>query len=89
MLEYKRCIGGTYGNFSKLADAKLYCMSDSNCEGITTRQCYKDKNNRYHLCRQTETLGSPTEPMYPCVYTKLGIQTFYSSTVVLVVLKLI
>ena len=93
----KRCIGNIYGNYSTKAEAKLKCISDSNCKEVYVQWlsnvqsvpklfCNEiTKSACYHLCHQTAALES--NPGYP-VYIKLGIQTFDSSTVVLVLLKL-
>ena len=86
-LSSKRCIGSIYGNYSTVADAKLNCSSDSNCKGVTdAADCNGPfQDGCYHLCHQTAVLES--NPGYS-VYIKLGIQTFDSSTFVLVLLKL-
>ena len=85
-LSSKRCIGSIYGNFSTLADAKLNCISDSNCKGVyDAGDCNSPfQNHCYYLCHQTAALES--NPGYP-VYIKLGIQTYDSSTVVLVLYR--
>ena len=82
-LSSKRCIGSIYGNYSTLADAKLNCISDSNCKGVHAE--YANMQNIYHLCYQTAKLQSNlvlVQDPESFVYTKLGINTFDACTVV-------
>ena len=79
-LSSKRCTGSIYGNYSILADAKLNCISDSNCKGVHAEYAnHLHGNHLYHLCYHTGTLDSHSRSF---VYTKLGINTFDSCTVV-------